>query len=150
MGWDGFIIGRRYFKSTFGANKQIGNDDHEDVHNNHSDNDDDQIDDYDDRRQPPFSDDDLTAGQNDEDSTGVSDDVGDDDADDVGDACNLIPGHPTLPVCLHLGLAGQRDLAFNQLRRHHYSDSNQDQGDVEYKDQGDGEYKVQEDSEYKN
>ena len=56
LDWDGLvIIGRRYSKSTFSANKQIGNDDQEDIHNNRSDNDDDQIDDDDERRQPPFS-----------------------------------------------------------------------------------------------
>ena len=83
-----------------------------------------------------FPDDDLIAGHSDDDGKGVSDDVGDDDADDVVDACHLIPGHPTLPVRLHLGLAGQRDLALNQLRRHHhYSDSDQDQGDGEYKNE---------------
>ena len=84
-----------------------------------------------------FPDDDLISGHNgdevNDDGKGIIDDVDDEDADDVVDACNLIPGHPTLPVCLHLGLAGQRDLALNQLRRHHhYSDSDQDQG--EYKD----------------
>ena len=101
-----------------------------------------------------FPDGDLIAGHSDDevddDGKVISHDVGDDDADDVGDACNLIPGHPTLPVCLHLGLAGQRDLALNQLRRHHhYSDSGQDQGDGEYEDQEDVEYKDQENDEYK-
>ena len=89
-----------------------------------------------------FPDDDFIAGHSDDDGKGVSDDVDDKDADDVVDACNLIPGHPTLPVCLHLGLAGQRDLALNQLRRHHhYSDSDQDQGDGKYKKQENVEYK---------